>query len=245
MPAFAKRKINAWILKSRWLFACICRICTVHPKWYFDKPLKLHFPPVCIEYLSLLNMLRNWHHKAKGQRSRPLETAINLIEHQINWVHLSCLNRSIVTYIFYGTWLNISAHLHLSKWSSLYFSTGNQSRGKVFFCFFFPFKVFQIGHCRCELDWILCSILKPLVLSIITLSSYLKSLFHILKTTVRIFCSMAETPYIFMQGATNTEEAKIGLSRWFLVTLWTPRWVNHPSGQCKKSALKRRREEGG
>lgn len=65
-----------------------------------------------------------------------------------------------------------------------------------------------------------------------------KIFFSCVETTVRIFSSMAGKPYIFMQGATNTEKAKIGLSRWFLVTLWTPSWVKHPSGQRKKKKKK-------
>lgn len=40
-----------------------------------------------------------------------------------------------------------------------------------------------------------------------------KIFFSYVETTEMIFCSFAENPYIFMQGATNTEEAKIGLSR--------------------------------
>lgn len=59
-------------------------------------------------------------HNGKGQCSKPLESAINLIEHEINWVHLSCLNRRIVTCIFYGIWLtvsmyNIPSHLQLQE----------------------------------------------------------------------------------------------------------------------------------
>lgn len=40
-----------------------------------------------------------------------------------------------------------------------------------------------------------------------------KIFFSYVETTVRKFSSMAGKPYIFMQGATNTEKAKIGLSR--------------------------------
>lgn len=40
-----------------------------------------------------------------------------------------------------------------------------------------------------------------------------KIFFSYVETTERIFCSFAGDPYIFMQGATNTEKAKIGLSR--------------------------------
>lgn len=55
--------------------------------------------------------------------------------------------------------------------------------------------------------------------------------FHMLKL-LRGFSVILQENHIFLhQGATNTEKAKIGLSRWFLVTLWTPSWVNHPSGQ--------------
>lgn len=49
-------------------------------------------------------------HNEKGQCSKPLESAINLIEHEINWVHLSCLNRRIVTCIFYVIWLTVSMY---------------------------------------------------------------------------------------------------------------------------------------
>lgn len=64
-------------------------------------------------------------HKEEVQCSKPLDTAVNLIEHEINWVHLSYFDRGTVTCIFYEIWLTVSvyngsSHLPLQRGRPLF-----------------------------------------------------------------------------------------------------------------------------
>lgn len=94
----------------------------------------------------------------------------------------------------------------------MYLSTGNQSHDVI---------IFQKKKKRTLLNWTLQVrvglnfMFSAKAIGVINhrVHFLFKILISHVETTVLILGSVAEEPYILKQGATNTEEAKIGLSR--------------------------------